>query len=1403
MSPPRVALPLLHEILKDERFTDETRERVRNIAGNQKVQLVLEEIMSCYKSEAAKKQIREAIEEMIIDLFEVTAENAAVVIEKCFAPLWHDGGPGEDENFGKVTTAANGDCPLRPVLRQAKQGDLLETYRGCSIRALYEGWQAEDGGVYVGRGSSEVPRSIFHETYGDGIATQEASEALDGRPLYVLRGETDAAKEVVDRFEIKGKVGINTEIDCMNILQAFAVDRVSVSLLGVVLKELFKHRPGHLGNMIRLLPCCARKHFRQTPVELLPIRLPETSEDEKKLKKAMREFMAASREVRLELRPHLENLSKSVGVDCWVWIMVAITNYLFCGGSRPLGKVMAHPWTHTPEQSEVLKHYRRLALLWAEIECDPITCAGWEQQAQDLGDLYTGKEVRKAYKLTWKAIEPHVPKEGEAGRIPLEKTVDPQLVDFVRDPELLRIPDDELTEVRHSAPVLVESNQEYDLIVSHLVQPIYNGLFGVHKSWIAEENGSWSRTLRLIVNLIPSNACQKRMPLQPSKSMGYAPLWGSMVLLEDELIMAYGEDIKHCFHIFSPDPKWRGYFVLSKKASGAAFADGQRETSRPRVKSAPMGWSNIVDFVQSSLERMGQMSGINSTRVVQMGQPSPTLPLGVTRDYHSFYVDNYDGFTVIASTDQGLYEGKPSESQLRLRATFKCWGVERDEKKAAEGTLAWTSLGAEQLGDEGLVGSSRKFRRAVAGAVVTLLKRVDNVRSSELELASVVGKLMHSTQYCRPLACCFDEVYRCINGITGNGGLTGEAIDELYLLLGRLPLHWIDQRMKLSPTVFATDASQEGGGACCSTLLSARGKAKCRLLCTEVDDKEGGQVDDLLLVEAFGGIGGLRKALELLGVLPQGIILIDSDPVCLKLAKRHCAYVVAIDNIKKVTKEMVSGWRTQFPRARRVLIGGGWPCVNHSSLNKARKGAAADSSLLLDDMLQVAAWLKEVSAPLRLSDWKVQEFYENVVMDEVDLHTQSSKIGCLPIMNEASDVLWCRRPRLYWVKNIEVIEANDMKLLKSQQVGALRQPLTVAKIECDKPPLEWFLRDNCIKLQQKHEPFFCFARPQPRSEPPPDPAGYDRCSPKTLGRWRGDSFRLAPYQYGEGNLVKTANGVRRLLSDEQLRMLGFNSDHLDLKQKLTEDQRGQLLGNTFPVVVVARLLVGLALTKEDAHARNISSEIWEVWKTLEDRVSQIKSASWSTRFGASAGSAPGWLHIRKRIVEVASVDPRGAIDPNGSLTDEQLLVYLITRNVSHRGTDCNLDSGMPYSASDFCRRSVDPTLWEWKVLLSYKWKQEAHINQLEAVAILDLLRKQARQKNNRNLKSLLLVDNSTVVGILTKGRTTSRMLRQPLRRITAVLLATSSRFVVAWVKSEWNPADGPSRWVQRRALRDA
>ena len=47
--------------------------------------------------------------------------------------------------------------------------------------------------------------------------------------------------------------------------------------------------------------------------------------------------------------------------------------------------------------------------------------------------------------------------------------------------------------------------------------------------------------------------------------------------------------------------------------------------------------------------------------------------------------------------------------------------VGRDPKKAAEGAISWTSLGAEVSGEQGWVGSSQKFRRALLSANLGLL----------------------------------------------------------------------------------------------------------------------------------------------------------------------------------------------------------------------------------------------------------------------------------------------------------------------------------------------------------------------------------------------------------------------------------------------------------------------------------------------------------------------------------------------------------------------------------------------------------------------------------------------------------------------------------------------------------
>ena len=83
------------------------------------------------------------------------------------------------------------------------------------------------------------------------------------------------AEELIERFGIAGQQDVMLEQGCEDMLRATLQNCASVSLTGVVLKALLVRRPGHLGNMLRLLPCCARKHFRQVPVEILPISLPE------------------------------------------------------------------------------------------------------------------------------------------------------------------------------------------------------------------------------------------------------------------------------------------------------------------------------------------------------------------------------------------------------------------------------------------------------------------------------------------------------------------------------------------------------------------------------------------------------------------------------------------------------------------------------------------------------------------------------------------------------------------------------------------------------------------------------------------------------------------------------------------------------------------------------------------------------------------------------------------------------------------------------------------------------------------------------------------------------------------------------------------------------------------------
>ena len=52
-------------------------------------------------------------------------------------------------------------------------------------------------------------------------------------------------------------------------------------------------------------------------------------------------------------------------------------------------------------------------------------------------------------------------------------------------------------------------------------------------------------------NLIPSNQVKGECQASRQLKTGYAPMWWQMALVEDEVVLCYGEDVKHCFRIYS------------------------------------------------------------------------------------------------------------------------------------------------------------------------------------------------------------------------------------------------------------------------------------------------------------------------------------------------------------------------------------------------------------------------------------------------------------------------------------------------------------------------------------------------------------------------------------------------------------------------------------------------------------------------------------------------------------------------------------------------------------------------------------------------------------------------------------------------------------------------------------
>ena len=141
------------------------------------------------------------------------------------------------------------------------------------------------------------------------------------------------------------------------------------------------------------------------------------------------------------------------------------------------------------------------------------------------------------------------------------------------------------------------------------------------------------------------------------------------------------------------------------------------------------------------------------------------------------------------------------------------------------------------------------------------------------------------------------------------------------------------------------------------------------------------------------------------------------------------------------------------------------------------------------------------------------------------------------------------------------------------------------------------------------------------------------------------------------------------------------------------------------------------------------------------------------------------------------------------------------RAADNKGTDVRLAPFQIFHPKTWPRTPINTHFWCWKVIQSYPFKSEQHINVLELRALFNYIRYRAKKLHKLGSRSLIILDSQVVVSIAAEGRSSSQQLNPLLQRLAAISIACNMRFIYAWCRSGANPADAPSRssWVRKQS----
>ena len=1064
----------------------------------------------------------------------------------------------------------------------------------------------------------------------------------------------------------------------------------------------------------------------------------------------------------------------------WVAVMILALDYQYLNRhKRKAAELPLGPPTEA--QTKAIIGLGQAADLLYQTSPDEVRTHDWAAELKGKKISYEGDEIACPECLSFAQVIETLPPKGVAGSIPAVDLATGQVREALLHPEdYLKPAGDPSLPLKGSK--IWASRSEWKRLVREMLDrdigtlcplgqayryndtEVLNGAFGVvkaHDPPVRCDDGMERPRLRLIMNDIPTNSVQ--LPIFGDiDALPSGGQWHSFILLQYEVLLMSLSDRKCFFYVFALPHSWLTLFMMAEGLKGCDFGLKTQSLYRLAIRVVGMGWLSAVGICQHLHRRMLEYGHSSRPHTLQpmteirRDRAHPMTGRTADRSAWQVYLDDLLAVQVLDADEVEAMRGCVSGDMNSARLAYAHFGspgnAAKDLISGAEGKV----LGDRLLGEEGVRLAPSGYQLDFVDLTTWALSRK---RCSRKLLQILGGRGCRLGGYRKALMSCYSALWRHISDprVTSRfrQELPSDVIEDLLLFVGLLPLAYQDMRLELSPVVCTSDASERGGGVTYSTGLTASGRSFLRrsLSATSKWSDNG-----LLVVGIFDGIGGLRRSLELLGIVPAVYIAIELDPAARRVVSAEWPDTHHIHDVDEVTDAELLSITARYPDLKHGLVAGGFPCQGMSRLNADRQGLEDPRSRLFWSMLHLIDRLEALYPKL---DWC--KAYENVDSGPVeDLHCVSTTLGVQPYHICGSNVGHCRRPRLYWLIGWDILKTDEVSLLEE------RPQWQEIRLSCSFPPIEKFLKPGNIWLNEDEVRFFpTSVRFIPRRKPPRQPAGLHLCNAEAKLRWKNSKFAYPPYQFRNCNCILRKSGkIEPPNTEERELMHGFKPGHTAPAVRSSEEKtaagdeiRRSLMGNTFHCIIVAWLLNHWAVKYELLPEQLSVSTLWE--RSLEDS---------------------------ENLVPLSPEDHR-------SLSEEQLMVLHFVRHADHRGSDARICTGQIFKRAGMVgRQSTEPGYWHWKVAVSCPWEHKCHINGLEGRAVLAAFKWRVRKTKHLKQKFLHLIDSQVTMGVMTKRRSSSWMMHSVARKVAALELASGAHPVYGFVRSSKNPSDAPSRW---------